>query len=134
MYKKSKIIVLCLIIASCNNQNMLITNNSLGNIKIGLPIEGIEYDKGSIEIILDASKNVKTIVISNSIYKTENGFGVGSNLKNIESKLGIPINENLEASKGKISIMDLGKCIFYENIIFIDSDKNDIVDEVIIRD
>jgi len=113
---------------------MLITSNSLGNIKIGLPIEGIEYDKSSIEIILDSAKIVKTIVISSSTYKTKNGFGVVSNIRDIEEKLKMPVNENLKASKGKIPIMDLGKCIFYENIIFMDSDKNDIIDQVIIRE
>lgn len=133
MNRNIKIIILCLIFASCNNENILITNNGIGNLKIGMPLREIKYDKESFEIISNEDNIIKSIVISNPKYKTKNGFGIGSDLKIISEKLNIPINENLKASKGKIHILDLGKSIFYDNIFFMDSNKDYIVDQVIIN-
>ena len=121
-----------MILNSCTDSKTLITNKGIGEIKLG-ELLIVDYDKSSLDITLDQDKKIRTIIVSNPDYKTKDGFGVNSKLHDIALKYGIRINENFKANKGKVSIMDLGKVIVADSILFMDNDKNNIVDAIMIH-
>lgn len=119
---------------SCGKAQTLISNEGVGNIKLGKILD-FEYDNLSLDITFDERNNVRTIIISNSKYKTIDSFGVDTNLNDIIKKYDhLKINNDFNVSKGKHSIMKLGTSVSYGNIIFVDSDEDETVDYIILND
>lgn len=116
---------------SCENSKTLITKNSVGMIKLGKIIDS-DYDKSSLQITLNSDKKIETIIISNSKYKTKEGFGVDSKIEDIAKRFNVKVNEDFKASKGKIPIIDLGRMVVADSILFMDSNKDNLVDAILI--
>lgn len=132
MKKIVLLIGILILISSCSNQDKLITNKSVGEIKLGKEFSQT-YDESSIDITLDDQNIVITIIVSNANYKTVDGFGVGTSFNDMISKYDfLTVNEDFNVSKGKIPIIKLGKSVVYDGIIFIDSNEDNIVDYIIL--
>lgn len=94
----------------------------------------LEYDKDELDIFtVDDNKTIKLIAIFSSKYKTTDSFGVGSQLTEIEKKLGVPVTRVIEVKKGTIASAILGKGLIYNDITFLDNNKDNIVDEVLVH-
>ncbi len=122
-----------LLLISCSD-DMLITSISVGKFKLG----NLHNDKDDIEgldITVDSKNLIKTIIVNSPKYKTKEGFGIGTNINEIENKTksSAVYNDNFEVSKGNNPIINLGRNIVYNEIIFLDENKDDIIDYVIIH-
>ncbi|WP_281847920.1 hypothetical protein [Olleya namhaensis] len=118
---------------SCSNSKMIITNQGIGKLILGQPISQ-NYDRDNFDVTLDSKKNIKTIIINSEKHVTKDGFGVGSSLQDLEKKYpNSNLNKKNNASKGKHSIIDLGQSIIIDSIIFVDKNKDNLVDYIILH-
>ena len=127
-----KIFILILILTfSCNKKDKLITNSQIDNFKIGENLSN-DFDKNDFEITLDSDNKINSIIVTSENYKTKDNFGVGSDLNDIEKHYGIERNI-MNLNKGDVVIGTIGTRITYDNITFIDGNKDNLVDLVMIN-
>ncbi|GGG88200.1 hypothetical protein GCM10011416_00550 [Polaribacter pacificus] len=75
---------------------------------------------------------VTSIITRSNLYKTKQGFRVGSNMSDIEKKSKTIRNE-LKIAKGSITIGHLGQMIIFNGVAFIDENNNNLVDYIWIK-
>ena len=124
-------LILAVIVVSCNQKNMIITSNHIGEFVLGKKITK-EFNTKSFDITLDNDKNIRSIISRSKQYKTINGFGIGTNLESIE-KLSNYKRKELNISKGTVSIGSIGKVVVYNDILFVDENNDNLVDFVWIQ-
>ncbi len=122
-------LILILFSISCNHQRNLITNSKIAQFTLNDSLYQ-DYNKQDFEIAIDNRNRIKSIIVKSSDYKTEDGFGVGSNLKDIESLNSEYKIQVSNISKGSMIIGNIGKSIAHNNIVFIDNNDDNIVDMV----
>ena len=123
-------ILIIVSIFSCRQgSKQLITNDSMGKYVLNKKLEH-QVDKNVFDITLNSDKLIKSIMIKSSDYKTADGFGVGSRINDIKSKFKESVIKELEISKGNTVIGSAGNSITYDGIVFIDSDKDNLIDLV----
>ena len=120
--------IVVILLISCSSNKLIITPNSVGQLKIGQKIDSNIYDKG-LEIQTDDSQFIESIMVKNKKYKTIDSFGVGTQLIEIKKKKHKKINK-LKLKKGESEIGILGESIVFNDITFIDLDSDGIVDLV----
>jgi hypothetical protein len=116
---------------SCKQDNTIITSNGVGIYKLGDKLEK-EYDKNEFDITLDGTNSIKTIIVTSIRYKTTNGFGVGSELKKIESDYKNLKIEPFSMRKGDVNIGNVGESLRYKNLVFVDATNDGNVDYVMV--
>lgn len=125
-------LIVVLLLFSCNQEKNLITNKRIGKYKLGEQFMN-DFDEKIFGITSNSSNRIRSIIVRSNVYKTKEGFGVGSNLNAIQSFYKGTIKKPLTLSKGAVIIGSLGTGIFYDSIIFVDDDKDDLVDFVWIQ-
>ena len=130
--KKILLVLIVIIISSCNQENKLITNNRIGFYKLGELISK-DFDEKVFEITLNDNNRIKSIIVLSEDYKTKDGFGVGSELNTIEAFYKESIKQSLNISKGNITIGSIGKSVNYNNIMFVDTNNDNLIDFVWIQ-
>ncbi|WP_298556220.1 hypothetical protein [uncultured Algibacter sp.] len=129
-----KKIILALILVSnmatsCSQEKLIISNDGVGEIKLGeLLIE--KPDIKGLEIITNKDNVIQLIKLTSNNYRTKEGFGVGSNFNQIEKTYKKTMRKSLGSTKGNIIIGNLGEIIVYENISFVDNNNDNKVDTV----
>jgi len=113
-------------------KDKLITNSRIGPYKLGKQLNNT-YDKNTLDIVVGRDNLIKSIIVRSPDYKTSNGFGVGSSIIDIETLDKKLIKKPLSLSKGNVDIANLGICIKYENISFVDGNDDGIIDYVWIQ-
>lgn len=126
------LILIMIFISSCNQENKLITNNSIGYFTLGEQFSK-DFDKKIFEISFNSANRIRSIIVMSDDYKTKDGFGVGANLNDIESFYKGTIKKPLTLSKGAVTIGSIGTSIIYDKIIFVDDNNDNIVDFVWIQ-
>lgn len=126
------LILIMIFISSCNQENKLITNDSIGYFTLGEQLSK-DFDKKIFEISFNSANRIRSIIVMSDDYKTKDGFGVGSNLNDIESFYKGTIKNPLTLSKGAVTIGSIGTSIIYDKIIFVDDNSDNIVDFVWIQ-
>lgn len=126
--KKVLILTLILII-SCDQKENLITNNEIGNFKLGEKLL-IEFNQSEFDITLDKNDKINSIMLKSVNFKTKDNFGVGSKLNDLQQFYDGVEKKQLNLSKETSIIGNIGMGITYDGIIFIDGNKDDIVDLV----
>lgn len=125
-------ILIVVIITSCNQEKeILITNNSVGNFVLNQKLN-ISFDKNIFDITTDSEKRITSITVKSEKYKTSEGFGVGSHFKDIKA-LSKKEPEEVRLSKGNVVIGSYGDVIIENNITFLDINKDQIVDFVLVK-
>lgn len=113
-----------------NSGKTITPSIGVGNIKLGEKAPSY-YNKEDLEITISGKNQLVTeIIIKSDKYKTNEGFGVGSNLDEITSKLGTAVKNSINISKGNISIGSAGKGLLYKGIYFVDMNGDNFVDGV----
>ena len=129
MKKKNTLYITCLLLilfSSCGGK-YIITKSSIGNYALGKELNDT-FDENNFDIKLDTDGLIKSIIVTNPQYKTVDGFGVGSNLQTIKKNFNESKDNDLMLSKGKRKIGRLGKILVYNDITFVDSNNDNIVD------
>lgn len=125
------ILIFSLMATTCFQDNRIITGERVGEYKLG-NIQPKSYDSNILDITIDNHKKISSIIVKSNIYKTVNGFGVGTELKIVKNFHKIS-EKKLELKKGSINIGAIGNSITIGNISFIDANENGIVDFVWIQ-
>lgn len=113
--------------------DFLITNNSIGNYRLGEKYAE-SYDKDIFSITPDEHKNIVTIIVYATKYRTIFNFGVGSKVRDIKKFYSKKLKINKpKLSKERVTIGSLGLFLTIGNINFIDADENGIIDLVLIQ-
>ncbi|PNQ72756.1 hypothetical protein C1T31_09580 [Hanstruepera neustonica] len=130
--KKSIIVVILLVLLSCNyNDHNIITKTKIGVFKLN-DILTNSYDDKDFYIKVDSNNKINTIIVYSNKFKTKDGFGVGSNFEDIKNLKDDDSEEGLSLSKGDVVIGSVGDAVVYDNILFIDNNKDKIVDLVMV--
>ena len=127
-------IIMIAMITSCKNQDSyLIKSYQAGEYVLGTKLGDQLLDKNEIEIFLDDNENIESIFIKSHKYKTEEGFGVGTNLNDLKTgKFSLEVSQT-NLKKGEVTIGDFGAEFGYNSISFIDADKDEVVDYVLLQ-
>lgn len=132
--KKIILIIVAISYYSCvkpqnSKEALIIPSKGVGKFILGEKLK-YKYNKEELEIKTSSKDNtISEIIVKSDNYRTKDGFGVGSNLKNIKVKLG-DTQTKLQLNKGNIGIGTAGNGLFYNGIWFIDTNKDDVVDGV----
>lgn len=122
-------LIIATIFSCSNKENFLITNTSIGNYKLNEVLYDT-YDTEIFDINLNAKNKIKSIITSSNRFKSKEGLGVGSNFEDIKILNENTHRGNISLSKNNITIGSLGKIINYNDILFIDNNKDNVVDLV----
>jgi hypothetical protein len=126
-----KILILGIILISCKQESMEITNNKIGNYSLGQKTKKKINDK-FYDITLNDKNKIISIIYRSKLLKTKGGFGVGSKISELEKQSNSKQKE-LNIKKGTISIGNLGKSVLYDGIMFVDENNDNLVDFVWIQ-
>lgn len=129
--KKIPLFITIILLFSCAQKNKVITSKGIGGFILGEKIKK-EFSKEEFDISLDSNNTIKSIIYRSKLFKTKNGFGVGTNLIDIE-KVSSSKRKKLNISKGAISIGNIGFMVTNNNVIFVDENNNGLVDFVWIQ-
>ena len=127
-----KILIAVIITFFNQEKEILITNNSVGNFALNQKLN-ISFDKKIFDITTDSKKRITSITVKSNKYKTSKGFGVGSHFKDIEA-LSKEESQEVKISKEDLVIGSYGDVIIENNITFLDTNKDQIVDFVLIKE
>ena len=133
MLKKQilSILIASLTFSCVQNENYLITNTSIGKFKL-IDTLTETYDKEIFDFKLDSENRITTIITYSNKFKTKDNFRVGSNFEDIKKVKGNDYEGEITMTKGDRFTGSFGKTIFYNNILFIDTDEDNSVDMVLI--
>ena len=115
---------------SCSSQNNLIPSVGFGKTIIGKK-KPKKIDAG-IEIKLE-NNLIKSIVISNQLYRTKDGLKIGSTFDEVKKAYGEAELKTIPLKKGNVVIGEVGKILPYKGIGFLDTNSDKIVDLIIIE-
>ena len=127
MRRKLFFIALTICMSCTENNDYIITTKGVGAYILGKKLE-TTYDKETLNIKVSKEDSIITdIVVKSTVYKTQEGYGIGTELKKIEPQKGA-IKKDLDLKKEKIRVGSMGDSVFYNDMWFIDMDKNGIID------
>ena len=98
----------------------------MGNIILGNKLDTV-FDKNSFGIQTDSKGLIKSITVTDTIYKTVDSFGVGSSMDSLKMVSKVFNPKHMTDTRGKIN---LGKPIVYKGVTFLDFDEDNIIDMV----
>lgn len=115
---------------SCNQDNKIITNNNIGNYNLKHILKDKNYNKEIFDITVNADDIITSIIIHSNTYKTQEGFGVGTSFNQLKKGTKQWVSKDLSLNKGSMVIGSVGNAIIYDNILFVDTNNDDITDFV----
>ena len=126
------ITVLFIFSTSCNKnqENNTISKSSIDPYKLGQTFKNHEYNKNIFDITTNENNLITTIILKSNKYKTDEGFGIGTGFEQLKKGKKKWIDKKLQLNKGTSIIGLIGDSIIYDNIMFVDSDKDEKVDFV----
>lgn len=131
--KKMRTLILlsiCIIIMGCNDDKYRITNKQIGEFKLGEKLSQ-KVDRENFEVTTNSNDTViNSIITFSPLYKTNEGFGVKSNMIAIKSYFKKSDLNELNLKKGSTIMSKIGNKIEANNIIFVDNDLDNLVDFV----
>lgn len=128
---KKIVFLIGIAIFSCTQKNMIITSNNIGMYHLNQQISS-EIHKDNFEITLDEESKIRSIITRSNLYKTTEGFGVGTNLLRIEKQSNTQRRE-LKISKESFQIGSLGQIVTYNDVSFVDENNDSKVDFIWIQ-
>lgn len=130
---KLSIILIMSFLLSCNQErNFLIKKDGTQNYKLGRTLKDKHVNTTNIEIYTNTKDIITSILIKTKKYKTNEGFGVGSSFNDLRKGNKKGKIQKSTLSKNNIPIGNLGDFFVYDEIFFIDSNKDEIIDYVFV--
>ncbi|QTD36269.1 hypothetical protein JL193_08825 [Polaribacter batillariae] len=117
-----------LLLISCSKQKYMITSNKIGEFILGNKLDN-KYDLKNFDIKTDDNNKITSIICKSKRYKTNDGYGVGTDINLIKKKNDFS-ESKITLSKESQEIGDFGNVYIYNNIAFIDVNLDSIVDFV----
>jgi len=125
--KKTIYIFSLVFIISCSQNKNIIKKNRIGNYTLNEKLKG-SIDRTVFDISVYNDNKIRSIITYSKIYKTKDGFSVGTNFKEILLMSNSLKVQSIGLNKGKSVVGNIGNGIYYNDIMFVDNNGDEVVD------